>query len=229
MRRKEQLRIVPSFHSLAGLVLAQRTAVGADDKRIVAALDVAIGNLHVAGAVHVKAVVVGVAHVAADRHAADGDIVAVVDPDAPSGGTVFKSEAFKADVAATGKEDDARQRLFHREDALELPSRPIGIGLTPDMGCAVAVDGAFACDGDVLALVGEDETGAAAAREIGGVDVARRGPVWEVGNVGRCEEARPLGDVQLHAGAELDGAGEESAAVKDDADVRGWCPRTSAC
>ena len=39
---------VVDMHPLAGLVLAQRAAVGARDERVVAALDVAVRNVHVA-------------------------------------------------------------------------------------------------------------------------------------------------------------------------------------
>ena len=134
---------------------------------------------------------------------------------------VGEEDPLHRDVAAAGEEDDARRRLIEAADALELPLLRLRVRDGPHEAGAVAVDHAFAGDGDALGLVGPDERGVARARQVRGDDVLHVAAVGVVAPVAGAEDAAAGREMQLDAAPEPDGLDEVGSTVHDHAPAAG--------
>ena len=149
--------VVAEDYVFGGAVDAEAVGVAAgfEAEGVVVDVDVGVGDEDVAGGVDVDAVGGGAfaAFVVADDDAVDGDVVRVEDLDGPEAGALEGDASAEVDVGGVLKEDEAGAsgvvvggpaEAFGLVGGAEVP-----VGLPPDG--AVAVDGAFAGDGDVCA------------------------------------------------------------------------------
>ena len=102
-------------------VLFERTAVGSEDNSVVSGNDITIGDVHIAAAVDVYAIVVGDMDVGHDFQSANGHPVAVVYQISPSRRLVGHGHIFYHDILASCEEYDTRELLLLWEDALIGP------------------------------------------------------------------------------------------------------------
>ena len=140
-------------------------------------------------------------------------VVRVVRNDLPAG-RVLDRDAFHADVLAVVEDDEARTKL-DGPDYAGATRRP---RLSPP-ALAVAVDGAFAGDRDLLGVRGADERLRSGRAELG------LGRV--VGMIRRAEQRCAFGDVESDVALEHDGAGEKGAAGELDRSAPAWRSRRS--
>ena len=200
-------------------------ARGADGEAVVAGVQGAVRDLHVARAVDGEAVGVGDGDVRVDPDAADVHAVAAADVARPGWGVVER-DAGEADAAAAedgdhraGAEPLAVDRLQLEPVLVERPAAVL-LGLAEERG-AVAVDGALAGDGDVVGAARPDEVAAApllaVAPEVLGEGVVR----VVVRAVHAALERRALGQVQLDAALELDRPGRPRPRRNLDAPAAG--------
>ncbi len=133
----------------------------------------------------------------------DGDVVTFIDMEVPEAG-VFKVDVFDVDVCGVLDEDEARA------GDIEVFGFFVGGDFGPEgvpEGLAGAVEGAFAVDAEVIDAVGVDECGEPLFEMA--FDAGFHGGV--VGDVGGAFEDGVFVEVEIDAGLEEDGAGEEGA------------------
>ena len=194
-------------------------AAGFEAEGVVVDVDVGVGDEDVVGGVDVDAVGGGAfaAFVVADDDAVDGDVVRVEDLDGPEAGALEGDASAEMDVRGVLEEDEAGAagvvvggpaEAFGFVGGAEIP-----VGLPPDG--AVAVDGAFAGDGDVVLVAGVDEGGGPGHLDSGDAG----GEFRVVFEFFGADEGDAFGDVQGDAGFEEERAGEVGAGFEGDGAV----------
>ncbi len=157
------------------------------------------------------------AFVVADDDAVDGDVVGVEDLDGPEAGALEGDASAEVDVRGVLQEDEAGAAGVVVGGPAEAFGFVLGaevpVGLPPDG--AVAVDGAFAGDGDVVLVAGVDEGGGPGHLDAGDAG-GEFGVVFEFFG---ADEGDAFGDVEGDAGFEEEGAGEVGAGFEGDGAV----------
>ena len=209
---------VAEDYVLGGAVDAEAVGVAAgfEAEGVVVDVDVGMGDEDVAGRVDVDAVSGGAfaALVIADRDAVDGDVVGVEDLDGPEAGAFEGNAAAEVDIRGVLEKDEAGAsgvvvggpaEAFGLVGGAEIP-----VGLPPDG--AVAIYGAFTCEGDVVLVAGIDEgcgPGHLDAGDAGG----EHGVVSEV--LG-ADKGDSFWDVEGGVGLEKEGADEVGSGLEGD-------------
>ena len=209
---------VADDHVFGGAVDAEAVGVAAgfEAEGVVVDVDVGVSDEDVAGGVDVDAVGGGTfaAFVVADDDAVNGDVVGVEDLDGPEAGALEENATAKVDAGGVLEEDEAGAagvvvggpaEAFGLVGGAEVP-----VGLPPDG--AVAVDGAFAGDGDVGLVADVDEGGGPGHLDAGDAG-GEFGVVFEV--LG-ADEGDAFGEVEGDAGLEEEGAGEVGSGLEGD-------------
>ncbi len=150
-----------------------------------------------------------------DVDAVDGDAVAVIDVEVPEAG-VFEVDIFDEDVVGVLDEDEARAGDI--EVLGIFVGREFGPEGVPE-GLSGAVEGAFAVEDEVVVGVGVDECGEPFFEVA--FDAGSHGGV--VGDVGGAFEDGVFVEMEIDAGLEENGAGEEGAGGDDDGAAAGLC------
>ena len=138
-------------------------ATGFEAEGVVVDVDVGVGDFDLARGVDVDAVSARAfaAFVVADDDAVDGDVVGVEDLDGPEAGALESDSSAEVNVGGVLEEHETGTsgvvvggpaKAFGFIFRAEVP-----VGFPPDG--TVPVDGALACDGDVLLIADVDEGG----------------------------------------------------------------------
>ncbi len=185
---------------LAGIVGAGRVGLAAlDGDIVVAGVGVDMVDDDVRGTEGVDRIGVRRGKRRGDADIADDHVVGVVGDDLPEG-RVLDRDADERDVLAVVPDDEARACGLVCRDAGTGNGGGRGAAHHVPPGGAVAVDGAFAGDVDVLGVNRADESLMALLAEFGDDGV--------VVMVGRAEERGVFGEVERDAGLEQDGRAE---------------------
>ncbi len=175
-------------------------AAGFEAEGVVVDVDVGVGDEDFRGGVDVDAVGGGAfaAFVVADDDAVDSDVVRVEDLDGPEAGALEGDAAAEVNVGRVLEEHEAGAAGVVVGGPAEAPGlvlRAQGpVGLPPDG--AVAVDGAFAGDGDVFLIAHVDEGGGPGHFYAGDA----RGELGVVFESFGADEGDAFGDVEGDAG-----------------------------
>ena len=91
-------------NTLADGILVKGSAIGPDDDAVVAAGDVAVGDVYIGTAVDVDAVVVGNVHCGADLQPVEADVEAIADPVTPAAPLIGHGNFFHNHILAADEE-----------------------------------------------------------------------------------------------------------------------------
>jgi len=191
-------------------------AAGLEAEGVVVDVDVGVSDDDFVRGVDVDAVGRGTfaAFVVADDDSIDGDVVGVEDLNGPEAGALEVDASAEVDVGGVLQEDEAgalRIVVGGPAEALGFIFRAeVPVGLPPDG--AVAVDGAFAGDGDVMLVAGVDEGGGPGHLDAGDSG-GEFGVVFEFFG---ADEGDAFGDIEGGAGFQEERAGEVGAGFEAD-------------